>query len=318
MSEHITSFTGTLPQLLAAQAARFGAAQTAIRDKAYGIWQTYHWEDYLRYVKHVGLGLIALGFRRGESAGLITDNHPEWLFAELGTQAVGGITLNLFTSAVADELSTSLKRIRASFVFAQDQEQVDKMIAVRGSLGHVRHVIYIDPTGMGSYRDDPWLISFRDLLKMGEELDQEHPDRFPDGIAAGETGGNGPDDPDLRHDGPAEDGQAVAPQFDGDGGGLGPGSLHPVRGELDFHVSSRLDRRPDVGTRRGASRRDDDELSGDAGDGAGRFPGNWPLADHHRLPFLGRSGFPDHGSGWRMPDGSSGGSSRRPNAWAVR
>ncbi len=177
--EHITSFTGTLPQLLAAQAARFGAAQTAIRDKAYGIWQTYHWEDYLRYVKHVGLGLIVLGFRRGESAGLITDNHPEWLFAELGTQAVGGITLNLFTSAVADDLSTSLKRIRASFVFAQDQEQVDKMIAVRGRLGHVRQVIYIDPTGMGSYRDDPWLISFRDLLKMGEVLDQEHPDRFP-------------------------------------------------------------------------------------------------------------------------------------------
>jgi alpha-galactosidase len=80
MSAHITSFTGTLPQRLAAQAARFGAAQTAIRDKAYGIWQTYHWEDYLRYVKHVGLGLIALGFRRGESAGLITDNHPEWIF----------------------------------------------------------------------------------------------------------------------------------------------------------------------------------------------------------------------------------------------
>ncbi|MBN2439590.1 MAG: AMP-binding protein [Deltaproteobacteria bacterium] len=179
MSAHITSFTGTLPQLLAAQAARFGAARTAIRDKAYGIWQSYHWEDYLRYVKHVGLGLIALGFRRGESAGLITDNHPEWLFAELGTQAVGGITVNLFTSAVADELSTSLKRIRASFVFAQDQEQVDKIIAVRGSLGHVRRVIYIDPTGMGSCRDDRWLISFRELLKMGEELDQEHPDRFP-------------------------------------------------------------------------------------------------------------------------------------------
>ena len=177
--EDITSFTGTLPQFLAAQAARFGAARTAIRDKAYGIWQTYHWEDYLRYVKHAGLGLIALGFRRGESAGLITDNHPEWLFAELGTQAVGGITVNLFTSAVADDLSTSLKRIRASFVFAQDQEQVDKMIAVRGRLGHVRHVIYIDPTGMGSYWDDPWLISFRDLLKMGEVLDQDHPDRFP-------------------------------------------------------------------------------------------------------------------------------------------
>ncbi|MHB8908311.1 MAG: AMP-binding protein [Syntrophales bacterium] len=172
-------FTGTLPQLLEAQAIRFGRTGAAIREKAYGIWQTYHWEEYLQYVKHTGLGLLAIGFRRGESVGLITDNHPEWLFAELGSQAIGGITLNLFSSAVADELSTSLHRVQASFVFVQDQEQVDKMIAVRKKLGNVRRVIYIDPTGMGSsYGDDPWLLSFRDLLKIGEGLDLERPDHF--------------------------------------------------------------------------------------------------------------------------------------------
>ena len=161
-----------------AQAARFGADRAAIREKAYGIWKSYSWEDYLRHVKHAALGMIALGFRRGETVGLITGNQPEWLFSELGTQAVGGITLNLFTSAIADELSTSIKRIRASFVFAQDQEQVDKMIAVRDRIDHVRRVIYIDPTGMGSYRADPWLISFRDLLAKGELLERENPDLF--------------------------------------------------------------------------------------------------------------------------------------------
>jgi len=174
----IGAFSGTLPQLLMAQAARFGSEQAAIREKAYGIWQTYHWEDYLQYVKHVGLGLITLGFRRGESVALITDNHPEWLFAEIGTQAIGGITLNLFTSAVADELKISLGRLRASVVFAQDQEQVDKMIASRACLGHIRHVIYIDPTGMRSYRKDPWLVSFRELLERGEQLDRQNPDLF--------------------------------------------------------------------------------------------------------------------------------------------
>lgn len=176
--EDIVSFAGTLPQLLALQATRFGAAQAAIREKAYGIWKAYSWKEYLQYVRQVGLGLISLGFRRGETVGLITGNQPEWLFSELGSQAVGGITLNLFTSAVAEELSTSIKRIRASFIFAQDQEQVDKMIAVRDRLNHVRTVIYIDPTGMGSYREDPWLISFRELLVRGETLDHDRPDLF--------------------------------------------------------------------------------------------------------------------------------------------
>jgi long-chain acyl-CoA synthetase len=183
--QQIQSFTGTLPQLLEAQAARFGNTGAAIREKAYGIWQTYHWEDYLRYVKYVGLGLVSLGCRRGESVGLIIGNHPEWLFSELGGQAVGGITLNLFTAAVAEELSTSLNRIQAAFVFVQDQEQVDKLIATRAKLSHVRRIIYIDPTGMGSYRNDPWLISFRELLNRGECLDQDRPDLFPELLRKG-------------------------------------------------------------------------------------------------------------------------------------
>jgi long-chain acyl-CoA synthetase len=185
--EHIPLFTGTLPQLLAAQAARFGASGAAIREKAYGIWQTCNWEEYLRYVRHTALGLIALGFRRGDTVGLITDNHPEWLFSELGAQAIGGVTLNLFTSAVAEELSASLNRIRATFVVVQDQEQVDKLLASRGKLGHVRHVIYIDPTGMGSYGDDRWLVSFRELLVKGETLNLEQQDLFPAELQKGKA-----------------------------------------------------------------------------------------------------------------------------------
>ena len=169
---------GTLPQILAMQASRYGRSGAAIREKAYGIWQTFSWEDYLRYVKHTALGLLAIGLRRGDRSGLITGNHPEWLFAELGTQAVGGITLNLFTSAVADEISTSLKRVRTAVVFAQDQEQVDKLIAVRDRIDHVHRVIYIDPTGMDAQREDPWLLSFAELLSKGEELDRTRPDLF--------------------------------------------------------------------------------------------------------------------------------------------
>ena len=185
--QQIPSFAGTLPQLLEMQAARLDSTAAAIREKAYGIWQTYRWEDYLQYVRHTGLGLIALGCRRGETVGLITGNHPEWLFSELGAQAVGCITLNLFTAAVAEELSTSLTRIQAAFVVAQDQEQVDKLIASRTKLSHVRRVIYIDPTGMGSYKDDPWLISFRELLEKGQMLEQERPEIFPEELRRGNS-----------------------------------------------------------------------------------------------------------------------------------
>ena len=168
----------TLPQILMRQSERLGSEATAIREKAYGIWQTYSWLDYYHYVKHTGLGLSNIGLKRGENVGIVTNNMPEWLFCEIGCQSVGGVSLNLFTSSVPEELCHALGRIKAAYAVAENQEQVDKLIQTRERLSHVRRVIYIDPTGMRTYRDNPWLVSFSDLLEMGEKLDRENPDLF--------------------------------------------------------------------------------------------------------------------------------------------
>jgi len=168
----------TLPQVLALQAERLDSGAIAIREKALGIWQTYSWTDYFRYLKQVGAGLLALGLKRGEAVGIIANNHPEWLFAELGAQSVGAVSLNLFTSSVSDELCLALNRVQAAFVVVQDQEQVDKLLDSRHKLSHVRRVIYIDPTCMRTYANNPWLLSFQELLRKGEAFDREYPDRF--------------------------------------------------------------------------------------------------------------------------------------------
>ncbi|MBN1850312.1 MAG: AMP-binding protein [Deltaproteobacteria bacterium] len=168
----------TFPQILARQAERLGADNIAIREKAYGIWQTFNWRDYLRYTKLVCLGLISLGLQRGEHIGLILDNHPEWLFSELGAQSKGAVTVNFFSSSISKELAYGLNRIQAAFVIVQDQEQVDKLLDHRQTLGHIRRIIYVDPTGMRTYGDDAWLVSFSQLLDFGQEMDDQYPDLF--------------------------------------------------------------------------------------------------------------------------------------------
>lgn len=175
----------TFPQILAMQESRWGARRVAIREKAYGIWESYTWSDYLRYVRYVALGLLSLGLRRGERVGIIMDNHAEWLFSELGAQAVGGVTLNLYTSSVTKELAYALNRIEAAYVIAQDQEQVDKLLDAKKELSHVRCVIYVDRTGMRGYRDNAWLLSFAELLERGEALEHREPRRFEKELALG-------------------------------------------------------------------------------------------------------------------------------------
>jgi long-chain acyl-CoA synthetase len=155
-------------------AAVYGDAKTAIREKAYGIWQKYTWADYGRYVRMTAAGLAALNLRRGENLCMVVHNHPEWLFSELAAHVLGATTLNLFTSSIADELAFSIKRINSPVVVVQDQEQVDKLLEIKEKLPQTKKVVYIDPTGMASYQDDPWLISYAGLLKLGEQYLGEH------------------------------------------------------------------------------------------------------------------------------------------------
>ena len=175
----------TLPQILSYQAEHIGAQSVAIREKAYGIWQSFTWQEYLQYAKRVGLGLLALGLTRGENLAMVLDNHPEWLFTELGSQAVGAVTVNLFTSAASKELTTILNRIDAAYVVVQDQEHVDKLLEAKEELTKVKRVVYVDPTGMRSYVGHPWLLSFAELLRKGEELDRLEPQRFQKELATG-------------------------------------------------------------------------------------------------------------------------------------
>ncbi|MFH1114713.1 MAG: AMP-binding protein [Pseudomonadota bacterium] len=178
----------TLPQILAKQAERLGASRKAIRKKSLGIWEALTWKDYLDYTRRTAIGLLSLGLKRGERVGIISGNEPEWLFSELASQALGAVTVNLFTTSAPDEIAGTLQRIEASYVIAQDQEQVDKLLEYRGELPSVRKVIYMDPTGMRTYADHPWLIGFRELLEtfrdpgaegesgFEEELWKGHPD----------------------------------------------------------------------------------------------------------------------------------------------
>ncbi len=168
----------TLPQILFKQVERLGSHKTAIREKAYGIWQAINWSAYFNFTKHTALGLLALGIERGETVALIQDNGPEWLFAELGTQSAGAVPVPLYIDSTAETLAGELNHVQAAYVFAENQTQVDKLLAHHREFSHLKQIIYVDPTGLRLHGDDPRLIAFSQLLELGEDLDEEQPDLF--------------------------------------------------------------------------------------------------------------------------------------------
>ncbi len=94
----------TFPKLLLVKAKQYGSGRVAIREKDFGIWNEVTWAGYLAHVKNFALGLLKLGFERGDKIAIIGDNEPEWVYAELGAQALGGIAVGIYQDSTPDEV----------------------------------------------------------------------------------------------------------------------------------------------------------------------------------------------------------------------
>lgn len=173
----------TFPKRLVHNAERFGD-RVAFREKEFGIWQEITWRQYLEHVQACAGGLLALGMRRGEVIVLIGDNRPELYYMAMGAQSIGGISCGMYQDTLAEQLAELIDFADARFVFCEDQEQVDKILAQEARLQKVERVIVEDWRGMWRYRH-PKLVSFRDLEAMGRDLLSREPDRFLAEVAEG-------------------------------------------------------------------------------------------------------------------------------------
>lgn len=174
----------TLPKLLLRNAARLGK-KVALREKEFGIWQSISWQEYAKHVEDFALGLAALGFKRGDKIAIIGDNRPEWIYAELAAQALGGAGVGIYQDSLPREVAYIINHADAVIVVVEDQEQVDKILEVKDELPQVRKVIYYDPKGLRSYTD-PLLMYFPDVEALGKKYGATHPDFFATEVARGQ------------------------------------------------------------------------------------------------------------------------------------
>lgn len=176
----------TIPKLVRSRAAEYGNRQIAMRKKDYGIWNEYTWEDVYEHVKNVANGLLALGFEKGDKVTIIGDNDPEWLWAEWAAQSLGGAAVGVYIDCIASEVKYYVEHSDSTFVFARDQEQVDKILEIYDQLPRLTKVIYWDERGLW-FEDTSKAIDIKVLEETGQEYAQEHPDVFDELLSQGKA-----------------------------------------------------------------------------------------------------------------------------------
>ena len=171
----------TFPRLLMQHAAERPAAP-AMREKEYGIWQTWSWERAAEDVRLMSCGLAALGFKPGQNLAIVGDNRPHLYQAFLAAQSLRGVPVPLYQDAIASEMVFVLQDAEIQFAFAENQEQVDKLLELRESVpGLLQHIVYDDPRGLRNYRYEG-LISIERLFELGREYERQHPTFYQESV----------------------------------------------------------------------------------------------------------------------------------------
>lgn len=163
----------TLPRLLRRN-ARLHGVEIAMREKEFGIWRSLTWADVAMRTRDFALGLRALGVGPREVVGLIGDNRPDWVMGEIAAHAIRAQSLGIYRDALDDEVAYLLSFSGAVAVFAEDEEQVDKLLNISEQVPGLRHIIYSDPRGMRKHAD-PRLIPAGELARRGAEVAATEP-----------------------------------------------------------------------------------------------------------------------------------------------
>lgn len=156
----------TLAQLFWKKVGERGDA-TSMREKDFGIWRSISWASYGDGARRVGVALRRLGLQRGDVVSILSENTPEWLYTDMGVMGMGGVTNGVYTTDSAKQVQYLINDSGSRFFFAENEEQLDKILEVRNACPTLLKIIVFDMEGLAEFAD-PQVLSFEALLAMGE------------------------------------------------------------------------------------------------------------------------------------------------------
>ena len=171
----------TLPKLFLQRCKELGE-RTSHREKDYGIWLSYSWNDYYEHAKLIAHGLMSLGLERGDVVSILSEDNKEWVYCDLAVQCSGGIASGVYTTDSASQLAYLVNDSDSHFLFVENDEQLDKFLTVREQMPGLKKVIVFDREGLHDYHDDQVLF-IEELYDLGRVHAKKNPELFENEIA---------------------------------------------------------------------------------------------------------------------------------------
>src|SRR5258705_1174726 len=143
----------------------------AIREKKFGIWHPTSWRQWQQISKEIAYGLHAIGFRPGDVASIIANAVPEWVFADMGILCAGGVSSGIYPTDSAAQVEYLVNDSHTKIIFAEDEEQLDKVLSCRARCPTLQKIIVFDMEGLSGFID-PMVLSLAEFMALGRNHSQ--------------------------------------------------------------------------------------------------------------------------------------------------
>jgi long-chain acyl-CoA synthetase len=138
----------------------------AIREKTFGIWQPTSWRQWLQISKEIAYALHATGFRPGDVASIIANAVPQWVFADMGILCAGGVSSGIYPTDSASQVEYLVNDSATRVIFAEDEEQLDKILSCRARCPTLQKIVVFDMEGLSGF-SDPMVMSLAEFMALG-------------------------------------------------------------------------------------------------------------------------------------------------------
>ena len=137
-------------------------------------WKKMTWAEAGERVRAIAGGLHSFGLGLEERCAILSSTRLEWILADLGVLGAGGATTTIYPSNTPEECEYIINDSQTQYVFAENDDQVAKLLEIREQIPQVKHVINFD----GGESEDGWVITLKQLEELGDAFNKENPEKY--------------------------------------------------------------------------------------------------------------------------------------------
>ena len=146
--------------------------KVAMREKHFGIWRTFSWDQYYSNSARIGKAMMALGLESGQTVSILADPCKEWLFFDLAAQCIGCVSCGIYATDSAPQILHICEDSDTTLLMVENEEQLDKYLAVEERLPNIHTVVVLDSTGLTDL-DHPKVVMLEQFYHLGDEGDED-------------------------------------------------------------------------------------------------------------------------------------------------